>query len=354
MTGTMRAVRLTGHGGLEQLDVRDDVPIPAPSTGDVLIEVGACGLNNTDVNTRVGWYAPSVTSETGAGETSEDGSWSGAIGFPRIQGADVAGRVVDVGDGVPRERIGERVLVDPWIRDPAGEDHRYLGSEIDGGYAEYVVVPGSNAHAVDTALDDIALASIPCSYSTAEHMLHRAGVAEGEWVLVSGASGGVGCALVQLAKRRGARVVALTVPSKADAVAELGADVVLDRRIDGLADAVRDATDGVHTYADVVGGPLFSSLYGTIRRGGHYVVSGAIAGPIVSLDLRTLYLRDLTMDGATVVPPEVFSSVVDAVVAGQVRPVVAATFPLERVVEAQQAFLRKEHVGAIVLEVAER
>ncbi len=352
---TMRAVLLTGYGGLDQLVLRDDVPVPVPGPGEVLIAVAACGMNNTDINTRTGWYAKSVTAGTGAGvaQAGDDGAWGGGLRFPRIQGADPVGRIVAVGQGVRPARIGERVLVDAWLRGPDGrlESAGYLGSEIDGGYAEFVTVPGANAHRIESDLSDVELASFPCSYATAEHMLDRAGVAAGQWVLVSGASGGVGGALIQLARRRGARVAAITSAAKRSAVSDLGADVVLDRDDPELDQAVLAATGGVDVYADVVGGDWFAPLLETIRRGGHYATAGAIAGPIVPLDLRTLYLHDLTLHGATVLPPEVFANLVRYIERGEVRPLVAATYPLSELPAAQEAFMAKQHIGNMVIEV---
>jgi NADPH:quinone reductase-like Zn-dependent oxidoreductase len=333
----MRAVVLTGHGGPEVLEFRDDVPVPEPGPGEVLVEVSACGMNNTDINTRVGWYG--------------GGSWGGGLEFPRIQGADPVGRIVAVGHGVAEEMVGRRVLIDGWLRGERLEEARYLGSEVDGGFAEYVAVPVTNAHPIETPLSDVELASFPCSYATAEYMLHRAGVREDHWVLVTGASGGVGGALIQLARRRGARVIALTSQAKIDAIE--GAEVVLDREASDLAASIRSVSDGgVDVFADVVGGDLFATLLETVRRGGHYTAAGAIAGPIVSLDLRVLYLHDLTMHGATVLPPEVFSNLVGYIERGDIRPIVAATYPLKRIHEAQEAFVAKKHVGAIVIEIA--
>lgn len=352
----MRAVVLTGHGGLDVLELRDDVPVPTPAADEVLISVAACGVNNTDVNTRTGWYARSVTSATGddIATSSANGGWGGAVTFPRIQGADPVGRIAEVGAAVPESRIGERVLVDAWLRAADGtlEHARYLGSDVNGGFAEYVVVPARNAHPIDTDLTDVELASVPCSYATAEHMLHRAGVRADQWVLVTGASGGVGRALVQLARRRGARVVAVTSASKMDIVVEWGAEVVVDRDDEHLAAAVLDATGGVDVFADVVGGRWFAPLLDTIRRGGQYVVAGAVAGPEVTLDLRTLYLRDLTFHGATVLPPDVFTNLVDYVERGEVTPVIARTFPLEELAAAQAAFMTRRHAGAIVIVIA--
>src|SRR4051794_33782188 len=123
MTDTMRAVVLTGHGGIDKLEFRDDLPRPEPAEGEVLIEVGACGLNNTDINTRTGWYDPTVqtalSEELGLYGRDDEAaaSWDkSAVAFPRIQGAAVVGRVAEVGGGVDPTRVGERVIVDPSVR----------------------------------------------------------------------------------------------------------------------------------------------------------------------------------------------------------------------------------------------
>ncbi len=351
----MRAVVLTGHGGLDKLEYREDVAVPQPAPGEVLIEVAACGMNNTDINTRTGWYSKSVTGSTGeaVADSDEDGSWGGRLTFPRIQGADPAGRIVAVGTGVSAERVGERVLVDAWVRDPGGDLTKagYLGSERDGGYAEYVAVPAVNAHLVTANLSDVELASFPCSYATAEHMLHRAGVAPGQWVLVTGASGGVGGGLIQLAKRRGARVIAIASAATVEVVKSVGADVVIDRGDGHLVAAVLDATGGVDVFADVVGGDSFAPLLETVRRGGHYTVAGAIGGPIVPLDLRTLYLNDLTMHGATVLPPQVFANLIGYIERGEIEPIVAGTFPLSEMRRALEALAARRHVGSFVIDV---
>jgi len=337
----MRAVVLTGHGGLEMLETRDDFPVPSPRSEETLIKVAACGMNNTDINTRTGWYA--------------DGGWGGELEFPLVQGADPVGQIVGVGNDVDVNRLGERVLVDSWIRPTGGgvDAARYLGSELNGGYAEYVAVPAINAYPIGSELSDVELASFPCSYATAEHMLHRAGAAEGQWVLVTGASGGVGGALVQLAKRRGTNVVALTSEAKICDVGRLGADVVLDRDMENVDQAVLSQTGGVDVFADVVGGAGFTSLFGTIKPGGQYTTAGAIGGPIVDLDLRTLYLNDITMHGATVLPQVVFSNLVGYIERGEINPVVAATYPLERLKEAQAEFVKRDRFGTFVIEIGE-
>jgi NADPH:quinone reductase-like Zn-dependent oxidoreductase len=355
LPSTMRAVVLTGHGGLDKVAFESAWPRPEPNEGEVLIEVHACGVNNTDVNTRIGWYAQEAGA--GSGAEVEAGGWTGSLHFPRIQGADVCGRVVAVGHGATAELLGRRVLVDPWLRDwdaPLDLDRcGYLGSERDGGFADFVSVPTQNVHPVDSPLSDVELASFPTASITAENMLEHVGVEAGEDVLVTGASGGVGSALVQLARGRGAKPIAICSREKSEAVRALGAAAVVDRDERDLRHALCEATGRgtVDVVADVVGGERWPSLIDVLRRGGRYVCSGAIAGPMVELDLRTLYLADLTFVGATVTAPHLFGDLVRAIERGELRPTVAATFPLEQLRAAQQMFLAKRHVGNIVIDL---
>lgn len=337
----MRAVLLTGTGGPEMLEVRDDVPVPEPGAGEVLVAVRACGVNNTDLNTRRGWYG-------------QPSGWGGGLSFPRIQGADVCGEVVAAGSGSDEHLVGERVVVDPWVRRSSGPDWRdhtgYLGSEIDGGFAEYCRVPAVNAHPVRTGLSDVELAAVPCSWSTALHLLTRADVGPGDSVAVTGASGGVGSALVQLARLRGARVTAVTSRAKAEAVRGLGADLVVTRDAGSVDAAAVSAAGGpFDVVVDVVGGSDVAAWWRALRRGGRYATSGAVAGPVVEVDLRVLYLSDLTVVGATAFPADLFAELVGIIESGRVRPVVAGTYPLEQIAEAQAAFERHEHLGSIVL-----
>ncbi len=335
---TMDAVLLVGHGGPEQLLYRRDVPVPAPGPGAVLIAVHAAGVNNTDLNTRVGWY-----SSPGTG-----GSWTGAaIDFPRIQGADVCGVVVAVGESVDRGRVGERVIVQSCLssRREHGRDH-WLGSEVDGGFAQFTCAPAADTYAVDCGLSDSQLAAVPCSYATAENLLQRAGVTAGERVLVTGASGGVGSAAVQLARLRGAEVIAVAGEDKAPAVRALGAQLVLSRGVD-LEEAL--GPEQIDVVVDVVGGSSWSQLLAVLRPFGRYAVSGAIAGPMVELDLRTLYLKDLSLLGCTSQRDGVFRDLVTYLEHGDLVPLVAATYPLADIAEAQREFAAKRHVGKLVL-----
>ncbi|MCF8052681.1 MAG: alcohol dehydrogenase family protein [Desulfobacterales bacterium] len=340
---TMHGVQLTGHGGLEKLDIRRDIPVPAPGPGDVLIRVAAAAVNNTDINTRTAWYSKREG-------TGEDASWSGRpIRFPRIQGADVCGHISAVGSGVSKDRIGERVLIEPCLREAQGRSLSppwYLGSECDGGFAEFVVAAARHAWKIDSALTDVELASFPCSYSTAENLLTRASVKKGERVLVTGASGGVGSAAVQLAKARGARVAAITSTAKFEAVRSLGADEVLPREAD-LLETI--GADNIDVVVDLVAGSPWPQYLEVLHPGGRYAAAGAVAGPMVQLDVRTLYLKDLTLYGCTVLDSDVFKNLVRRIEQGDITPLVAQVFALEDIREAQQLFLEKRHVGKIVL-----
>jgi NADPH:quinone reductase-like Zn-dependent oxidoreductase len=362
---TMIAVHLTGHGGLEKLVIREDVPVPTPGRGQVLVRVAAAGVNNTDINTRTGWYNQSVSSGTtaeggvgGFGESAKGmGDWEGGLTFPRIQGADAVGYIAAVGEGVNSDRIGERVVCDPYIRDPNDtggfESAGFLGSEYDGAFAQYTVVPSVNAMAVpkDLPPSDVALATLPCSGGTAMNMLMLSNARAGDLALVTGASGGVGTFLVQILVALGAEVVAIAGKSKKEAVARLGAHHVIEREGGDLIARVLAVTGGrkLSLVADVVGGSQFSQLLKLLRRGGRYVTAGAIGGPKVELDLRTLYLKNLSLFGSAVYLRATLPRLIELVVAGRITPFSNKTWPLSDIRAAQSEFLEKKHVGSLVL-----
>ena len=359
----MKAVILTGHGGLDKLEYREDWPTPEPGKDEVQIRVGACGLNNTDINTRTAWYSKSVTEGiTSSGgkqgyacADAASGSWgSAALSFPRIQGADVAGTISAVGENIDPDRIGERVLLDPWLLAPGDwmdtTRSGYFGSECDGGFAEYATIAGINAISIDSQLSDAELATFPCAYGTAENLVARTHLKPGETVVIAGASGGVGSAAIQLCKLRGARVVAIASSGKAAQLIELGADGVIDRDSGNLESEIRNAAGAAIDVAlDVVGGQMFMPLINSLRQGGRYSSSGSISGPLVEFDLRQLIYKDLQLTGATIVPPGTMNRIVKMIEQGLLQPLLAATFPLRELAKAQQAFMQKKHVGNIVV-----
>jgi NADPH:quinone reductase-like Zn-dependent oxidoreductase len=361
----MKAVLLTGHGGLDKLEYREDVEKPQPGKGEALIRVRACGLNNTDINTRTAWYSKSV--DQGITESAvkdgyvssddADGSWgSNAITFPRIQGADVCGIVEAVGDNPDSPLLGKRVLVDPWLLD-AETPHdlskaRYFGSEVNGGYAEFTLLPVKNIYPVNSRYSHEELATFGCAYTTAENLINRTALSAGETIVVSGASGGVGTAAIQLAKIRRANVIALSSSGKEQALLDLGADHVIDCNEKNLVSKIKYLAGGeIDVAADVVGGDTFGLLVDCLRQGGRYSSSGCIAGPMVNFDLRKLIYRDLQLTGATVVPAGTFERLLGYIESEQLKPVLAETWPLKDLAKAQESFMKKQYVGNIVVTV---
>ncbi len=351
---SMKAVVTTGNGGYDKL-VYKEVPMPVIGPGEVLIKVLAAGINNTEVNTRLGWYSASVTDSTNSTSDSqpdeqqtEDGGWNKPTPFPFIQGTDCCGEVISAADGVDSSLLGKRVLVRACMRESDFDllDCVWLGSDIDGAFAQYLKAPAGEVFPVNCDWSDAELGTIPCAYGTSENMLHRAVLKAGETVLITGASGGVGSATVQLAKRRGARVIAIAGEDKQQAVAGIGADQVLGRDTNLLEVLGEQSVDLV---VDNVAGNGFPTMLKLLKRGGRFVSSGAIAGPIVELDMRDMYLKDITLIGTTAWEEPVFPNLIRYIEQGEIRPLLAKTFPLSGIAEAQQEFLLKTHVGKFVL-----
>ncbi|MEM7564250.1 MAG: alcohol dehydrogenase family protein [Pseudomonadota bacterium] len=345
----MKAVVLTGHGGLEKLRYMD-VPVPEPADDEVLIEVHACGMNNTDVWVREGAYGTDDNPHAIA-------SWrrgKPTLTFPRIQGADTTGRIVSVGSNIDKNRIGQRVIVDFSIYNTDGEslaDIDYIGHGADGGYAEYCVVPSVNAHHTECPLSDAELATFCCAYLTAEHMLDRAAVQSDERVLITGAAGGVGGALIQLCRARGAVPYAVTSNEKMAAVWSLGAEQVVSRETDDWDKQLLEMTGGnpIDVVADVVAGPLFNKLINLLKPEGRYTTAGAFGGGMVELDLRTVYLKHLQIHGSSQGTRQAFSRLLGYIESGKIKPNLYATYPLSEFHRAQTDFMQKAYVGKLVV-----
>ena len=342
---TMKAIILKGHGDFDKLEYVNDFTTPKPKDNEVLIEVKAAAVNNTDINTRIGWYSKNDND-------SNDASWTGeSYSLPRIQGADVCGYIVAIGKNIDSSRLGERVLIEPSLQKVNGtqlENPWYFGSECNGGFAQYTVISNEHAHKINSSYTDIQLASFPCSYSTAENLLTKSNVNQDDTVLISGASGGVGSAAIQLAKAKGAKVIAITSPSKFDEIKALGASQVISRH-ENIVEVL--GKNSVTVVIDLVAGESWGDFLEVLKPHGRYAVSGAIAGPIVELDIRTLYLKDLSFFGCTELKPEVFGNLIKRIENKDIKPLVAKVFPLENIVDAQKEFLEKKHIGKIVLSI---
>ncbi|TXR50656.1 alcohol dehydrogenase family protein [Phyllobacterium endophyticum] len=347
---TMAAVQLVGHGGLDKLVYSENVAVPVPAEGEVLVAVTACGMNNTDVWVREGAYG----TEEDAGAVSTWRRQEPTLTFPRIQGTDIVGSIAAVGEGVSPDRIGQRVMVDFSIynrEDDSLADIDYIGHGRDGGYAEYVAVPAENAHVVNTDMTDIELATFCCAYLTGEQMLERAGLKSGERILVTGASGGVGSGIVQLARARGAIPYALVGKGKEQALLDIGAEAVVTRGTKDLVAAVGAATGGkpIDVVADLVGGSMFNDLLRILRPEGRYTTAGAIGGPVVQLDLRTMYLKQLALHGSSQGTRGDFLRIVSYIEEGKIKPLVGGVYRLSEFLKAQTAFMDKHFVGKLVV-----
>jgi len=359
----MAAMVLTGHGGIDRLVYREDVPTPHPGPGEVLVRVTATAKNNTDRKAREGLYPTRDKAEV----TSFAMGGKPTLCFPRIQGADVAGRVVAVGEGISRQRIGDRGLLDFNLyadeRRNINLTPDYYGHGADGGFAEYIAVPSDQFHAVrNPELADAELAAMGmCSYQTAYHMMTSARVKAGEHVLVTGASGGVGTALIQLCRIVGAIPYALSTPEKADALRDLGAEAVLDRsRMEGFPDQVRQLTGGLPFDAvmDLVGGEMtdrfIDAMIFDMNRRRDYPrlsIAGASGGNISEILWTRIYLYQVQILGVSHGTREEAEQLIDWIRGGQLRPVLHGAFRLSDLHRAERYFVDRgsNYLGKIVI-----
>ena len=360
---TMHAMVLTGHGDIDKLEYRSDVATPRPGPGEVLVQVTATAKNNTDRKAREGLYPTKdkgeVTSFAMGGEPT--------LTFPRIQGADVAGRVVAVGEGVAASRIGERGLLDFNLYPDARRDINltpdYYGHGADGGYAEYIAVPSDQFHHVpNPELADAELAAMGmCSYQTGYHMMTSARVAAGERVLVSGASGGVGAALIQMCRIIGAIPYAVSQPDKAEALLALGAEAVIDRGdLSTFVERVLKATGGapIDAVMDLVGGEMtdlfIDTMIGDMKARTTYPrlsIAGASGGNLSEIMWTRIYLYQVQIFGVSHGTREEAEQLIEWIRSGQLKPVLHAAFKLSELHEAERYFVNRgsNYLGKIVV-----
>ncbi len=359
----MAAMVLTGHGDVDKLVYRDDVPVPTPGPGEVLVRVTATAKNNTDRKAREGLYPTKekgeVTSFAMGGEPT--------LTFPRIQGADIAGRVVAVGEGVDAARIGERGLLDFNLYPDARRDINltpdYYGHGADGGYAEYVALPADQFHRVpNPELRDAELAAMGmCSYQTAYHMMTSARVASGERVLVSGASGGVGTALIQLCRIVGAIPYAVSQPEKAEALKALGAEAVIDRGdLPTFVERVLAATGGapIDAVMDLVGGEMTDRFIDTMIQDmtartsyPRLSIAGASGGNVSEIMWTRIYLYQVQIFGVSHGTREEAEQLIAWIREGRLKPVLHGAFPLSELHAAERYFVNRgsNFLGKIVI-----
>lgn len=342
----MKAVQVSGYGGLEQLEVVER-EIPKPKASEVLIQVKACAINNTEIWMREGAY----------GTEGKSGWRPEGVQFPRIPGSDITGQIVEVGADIDSKRKGEDVVLFPFTSsgepgsEHISEDMSFIGSEYDGGYAEYVVWPADLC--LPMALPNYEESAVfSVSGMTAWHMVEQSRIKRGETVMVTGANGGVGSLNVQIAANVfGAKVTAIVGDLSLEGkMKELGATHVLSYQSDKLAEEIIEANGGpIDAVLDVVGDALFHTSLEVLRKGGRFCTSGSAGGQKTELDFRTMYLKHITLIGSVLGTRDEFERLMKAVSEGKVKPIIDRTFPLEEAREAQSYFKKSGKLGKIVL-----
>lgn len=340
----MKALCFYHHGGPEVLRY-DDVPDPAPAASEVVVGVKACALNHLDIWVRRGW--PGLK-----------------LPMPFWGGSDVAGVIVDRGEAVTGWQLGQRVIVDPGITPLEDEftrrgehslspAYQILGEHVPGGLAQYVAVPAANLHALPDHVGFLEAAAPLLVTLTAWRMLiHRGRLRAGESVLVVGAGGGVNTMAIQIAKMAGATVyVVAGNAKKADKARELGADFVIDRTQTDWGREVFRLTDkrGVDLVVDNVGAATLTTSMKAVARGGRIVIIGNTSGPEVSIDLRYIFTKQISLIGSTMGTHQDFRQIVALLWQGKLTPIIDQILPLSEGAEAFRAMERGEQFGKIVL-----
>jgi NADPH:quinone reductase-like Zn-dependent oxidoreductase len=328
----VRAVRIHEDGGPEVL-VLEEVPDPAPAPGEVLVRLRASALNHLDVWIRKGM--PSVPK-------------------PRILGADGAGVVEALGDGVSGFELGERVVLNPGIETAGGGIH-VIGEHADGTNAELIAVPATNVHPIPDGLSFEEAAAFPLVFETAYRMLvTRARLQEGEWVLAWGIGSGVSTAALAIGKALGARVIVTSSSdAKLERARELGADVTLNHATEDVKAAVKDATGGhgVDVVVEHVVEATWATSLAVAAQGGRIAVCGATSGPNPPAQLHRIWWKQLSILGSTMGTGEDFAGAYDLVASGRALPVVDTVFPLEQIGAAHERMEAGDQLGKIVLDI---
>ena len=327
----MKAIRIHEDGGPEVLRF-EDAPDPEPGPGEVLIGLRAASLNHLDIWLRRG--LPSAPK-------------------PRILGADGAGVVVGLGEGVDRFAEGDGVVLNPGLDEGA----RIVGEHMDGTHAELIALPADYVYPLPDGLSFEDAASFPLVFETAYRMLvTRAGLREGEWVFVWGIGSGVATASLQVAKALGARVIVTSSSDeKLERARELGADETVNHGSGDVVAAVRGATGGhgADVVIEHVGEATWKTSLQVAATGGRIAVCGATSGPNPPANLHRIWWKQLTVVGSTMGTQEDFRAVYDLVASGRAKPVVDRVFPLAEAADAHEHLEAGRQLGKVVLRIPE-
>jgi NADPH:quinone reductase-like Zn-dependent oxidoreductase len=327
----VKAIRIHEDGGPEVLRY-EDAPDPEPRPGEVLVRVQAAALNHLDIWIRKG--LPSVPK-------------------PRILGADGAGYVAAVGEGVQGVSEGATVVINPGIARDGRID--VVGEHMDGTHAELVAIPAENVYPLPAGTSVEEAAAFPLVFETAYRMLvTKAHLRPGEWVLVWGIGGGVATAALAIAKALGANVIATSASAaKRERARELGADAVVDHSGADVPDAVKEATDGagVDVVVEHVGEATWQRSLQVARRGGRIVVCGATSGPNPPAALHRIWWKELEILGSTMGTKGDFEGAYELVASGRAKPVVDSVFDLHEARAAHERLEAGEQLGKVVLRI---
>jgi len=343
----MKAVVFRTYGGPEVLEIDPRHPDPVPGPDQVVARLRAASVNRVDLFVRAGIPTLKLT-------------------LPHILGADGAGEIAALGSDVRDLEVGERVVINPGIacgaceycaagEDPLCIDYRILGEHLPGTYAEFVAVPARNIARLPTDFAFESAAAAPLVFMTAWRLLvGRAKIRPGEDVLILGAGSGVSTAAIQIAKLAGCTVfVTSSNEEKLKRAKALGADVLVNSAEMPWSKAVWELTGkrGVDVVLDHVGAATFKDSVRSLRPGGRLVSPGATTGPMVELDLRYLFWRQISVLGSTMASMREFEEVMKLVFMGRLTPVVDRVFPLDEASKAHERVARGEHFGKVVLRI---
>ena len=343
----MKALLFHEHGSPDVLQY-EEIPTPEPAPGQVLVRLRAAALNRVDVLVRQGWQGLNLA-------------------LPHILGADGAGEIAALGEGVQGWEVGDRVVINANLGCGecdfclAGEDNRcrnwhLLGETLPGTYADFILLPPKQLFRLPDSFDLHAAAAASLVYQTAWHsLIKRGGLRPGERVLIVGASGGVNTASIQIAKLTGASVIAVgSNAQKLELAESLGADTLIDRsQTPNWAKEVYKLTnkEGVDLVVDNVGTTFPHSLR-TLRKGGRLLTVGNTGGAQFEIDNRYIFAKHLSIIGSTMGTLKDFAEVMSLVVAGKLQPVLDKTFALREAKLAHERLEANEQLGKITLDIA--
>jgi NADPH:quinone reductase-like Zn-dependent oxidoreductase len=338
----MKAVAFREHGGLEVLKY-EEVPEPAIGPEEVLIRVKATSVNFLDI-----WARRGIP----------------GISLPHISGSDVAGIVEKVGERAAGIEVGQRVIANPNLscgkceyclqgEDSLCIDYRILGEHTDGGYAEFVKVPGKNVISLPDHVGFEEAAAAPLVFMTAwRALITRGGLRPGEDILILGAGGGVATAAIQIAKLVGARVfVTASAEEKLERAQHLGADLLINYKKTEFDKEIRRLTDkrGVAVVVDSVGAETWLRSLRSLAKDGRLVTYGATSGPNPQTEIRLIFWNQLKIIGSTMASTKELHDVLKLLWAGRLKPVIHSVMPLREAAEAQRLLEERRAFGKIVL-----